>query len=88
MFTRTWSREKYENKFHQHDIRKDYEQRRQDYRARGCTAYASSAAPCPHSLKTRDQPDDQAEHSGLKRGWQEIVEIGAVEALIDELMEL
>src|ERR1019366_3851297 len=41
----------------------------------------------PHSLKTRDQPNDQAKHSGLERGWQQIVEIGALETAIDELVE-
>jgi hypothetical protein len=69
-----WSWEKYENEFHQHDIGQDHEQRGQHHRTGGRTAHALGASPCPHSLKTRDQPNDQAEHSGLKRGRQEIVE--------------
>src|ERR1022692_1181913 len=81
------SREKYEIEFHQHDIGQDYEQRRQDYRACGCAAHARGASLGPDSLKTRDQPNDQAKHHGLKRGGQEIVEVGAVKTSIDELVE-
>src|SRR5208282_1610874 len=83
----TFSREKYENKFHQHDIGEDHEQRGQDHRTSGCTAHARGTSLRTHSLKTGDHPDDQTKRHGLKCGWQEIVEIGAVEALIDELME-
>src|ERR1019366_5886493 len=82
-----WSREKYDYEFHQHDIGHDHEQRGQDYRARGRAAYAGSASFCPHSLKTRNQPNDQTKHSGLKRGWQEIVETGALKTAIDKLVE-
>ena len=76
------SREKYEDEFHQHHIGQDHEQRRQDHRTRGRTAHARGASLCPHSLKTRDQPNDQAKHRGLKRGRQEIVEIGAVKTAL------
>jgi hypothetical protein len=86
MFKR-YSREKYENEFHQHDIREDHEQRGQDYRARGRPAHARGASLGTHSLKTRNQPNDQAKHGGLKRGWQEIVETGTLKTATDELVE-
>ncbi len=68
-------REKYDDEFHQHDIGQDHEQRGQDHRTCRRPAHARSASLCAHSLKTSNQPDDQAKHCGLKRGWQEIVEI-------------
>src|SRR5208283_2581218 len=87
MFMGNNSWEKYENEFYQHDIGQDHKQRGQNDRTCGCTAHAGSASPCTHSLETRDQPDDQAKHHGLKGGWQEVVEIGALETGTDELME-
>jgi hypothetical protein len=53
------------NDFYQHHICQNHEQRRQHHRTRGRTAHARSASLGPHSLKTRDQPNDQAEHSSL-----------------------
>jgi len=81
------SREKNDNDFHEHDIGQDHEQRGQHYRTGGRTAYTLGASPRSHSLKTSDQPNDHAEHSGLERGWQEIVETGACKAVVDELAQ-
>jgi hypothetical protein len=82
--SRSW--EKYEDDFHQYHVRQDYEQRGQNYRARSRPAHTCCASLCPHSLKTRDRANDQSKHGGLKRRWQEIVKIGAVETGIDELV--
>src|SRR5208282_4115445 len=79
-------RKKYDDEFYQYDIGQDYEQRRQDNRACRCATNARSATLRPHSLETRNQTNDQSEHGGLKRWWQEIVEIRAVKTGIDELM--
>ena len=61
--------------------------RRQDHRTRGRSAHAGSAALGSHSLKTRDEPDDQAKHCGLKCWWQKIVEAGVVKTSADELVQ-
>jgi hypothetical protein len=78
---------KYDDQFHQHYIGHDHEQRGQDNGTCSGSTDARSASLSPHSLKARDQPDDQTEYSGLERRWQEIVETGPFEAVIDELME-
>ena len=44
-------------------------------RARGGTADASGASLSPHSLKTRDQANDETERGRLKSRRQKIIEI-------------
>src|ERR1017187_8147420 len=85
-FFHRWSWEKQDNDLYQHHIGEDHEQRRQDHRTRGRATHAHGTPLCPHSLETRNQPNDQSKHSGLKRRWQEIVKIGAAKTGIDELM--
>ncbi len=80
-------REKDDDEFHEHHISQDHEQRGQDHRTGGRTAHALGASPGAHPLKAGDQPDDQSKDSGLKRGWQEIIETCAVKAADDELVE-
>src|SRR5580658_5476855 len=80
-------RENDENKFHHDNIGQNEEEGRQHNRVRGRATDSRSPTARTHSLKARDEPDDQAVDGGLECLGQESTESSAIKTARNELMK-